>query len=79
MNLLVFYWLIFGALGLMNYALGTLSVTYSPEDGLNKQVGFIWAPTLTVLPLIVLPLYILSINNLISFWKHGALSNRPLK
>lgn len=72
MNLIIIYWLVFGALGLMNYALGTLSVTYSPEDGLNKQVGFIWAPTLTVLPLIVLPLYILSINNLILFWKDGA-------
>ncbi|MGB7241668.1 MAG: hypothetical protein WBC93_06245, partial [Sulfitobacter sp.] len=78
MNLLVSYWLVFGALGLMNYALGTLSVTYSPEDGLDKQVGFIWAPTLTVLPLIVLPLYILSINELISCWKNGARSQCAL-
>ena len=78
MNLLVSYWLVFGALGLMNYALGTLSVTYSPEDGLNKQVGFIWAPTLTVLPLVVLPLYILSVNDLISFWKNGARSQCAL-
>lgn len=77
-NLLVSYWLVFGALGLMNYALGTLSVTYSPETGLNKQVGFIWAPTLTVLPLIVLPLYILSINDLISFWKKDARSQCSL-
>lgn len=78
MNLLVSYWLVFGALGLMNYALGTLSVTHSPEDGLNKQVGFIWAPTLTVLPLVVLPLFILSVNDLISFWKNGARSQCAL-
>ena len=78
MNLLVSYWLVFGALGLMNYALGTLSVTYSPEGGLDKQVGFIWAPTLTVLPLVVLPLYILSINELISCWKNGARSQCAL-
>ena len=78
MNLLVSYWLVFGALGLMNYAFGTLSVTYSPEDGLNKQVGFIWAPTLTVLPFVVLPLYILSVNELISFWKNGARSQCAL-
>lgn len=74
MNLLILYWLVFGALGLLNYALGTLSVTYSPEADLEKQVGFIWAPTLTVLPLIVLPLYIMSINKLISFWTNGARS-----
>ncbi len=53
----------------MNYVLGTLSVTYSPQEGLDKQVGFIWAPTLTILPLIVLPTFIFFISNLNTYWR----------
>jgi hypothetical protein len=54
-NLQIAYWMVFCVLALMNYVLGTLSVTYVPQEGLVKQVGFIWAPTLTVLPLVALP------------------------
>ncbi|MEP4035575.1 hypothetical protein [Pseudophaeobacter sp.] len=69
MNLQIVYWLVFCGLGLMNYVLNTLSVTYSPIAGLDKQVGFIWAPTLSVLPLIVLPLFISSVSDLNTYWK----------
>ncbi len=69
MNLLVWYWLVFCGLGLMNYVFGTLSITYSPIKGMSKQVGFIWAPTLTFLPLVVLPLLIYCISDLITYWK----------
>ena len=69
MNLLIAYWLTFCGLGLLNYVLNTLSVTYSPIDGLDKQVGFIWAPTLTVLPLIVLPAFIFYVSELNTYWK----------
>lgn len=69
MNLLIAYWLVFCGLGLMNYVLGTLSVTYSPFDGLDKQVGFIWAPTLTVLPLVALPAFIFYVSDLNTYWK----------
>ncbi len=69
MNLLIIYWLVFCGLGLLNYVLNTLSVTYSPYDGLEKQVGFIWAPTLTVLPLIALPLFIFYVSDLNTYWK----------
>jgi len=69
MNLLISYWLVFCGLGFLNYVLGTLSVTYSPIEGLDKQVGFIWAPTLTVLPLIALPAYIYFVGNLNTYWK----------
>ena len=55
LNLQFGYLLVFCGLGLMNYVLGTLSVTYNPQEGLDKQVGFIWAPTLTILPLVALP------------------------
>ena len=69
MNLLIAYWLVFCGLGLLNYVLGTLSVTYSPVEGLEKQVGFIWAPTLTILPLVALPLYIVFVSELNTYWK----------
>ena len=69
LNLLIAYWMIFCGLGLMNYVLGTLSVTYSPQEGLDKQVGFIWAPTLTMLPLVVLPALIFFISNLNTYWR----------
>lgn len=69
MNLMIVYWLVFCGLGFMNYVLNTLSVTYSPFEGLEKQVGFIWAPTLTVLPLIALPLFIFLVSDLNTYWK----------
>ena len=69
MNLLITYWLVFCGLGLLNYVLNTLSVTYSPVVGLDKQVGFIWAPTLTVLPLVALPAFIFYVSDLNTYWK----------
>ncbi|WP_299985899.1 RcgA family putative transporter [uncultured Ruegeria sp.] len=69
MNLLITYWLVFCGLGLMNFVFNTLSVTYSPFEGLDKQVGFIWAPTLTVLPLVALPLFIYYVSELTTYWK----------
>lgn len=71
MNLLITYWLVFCGLGLLNYVLGTHSVTYSPADGLTKQVGFIWAPTLTILPIMVLPLFIFFVSDLNTYWKRA--------
>ena len=69
LNLQIAYWMVFSGLGLMNYVLGTLSVTYSPQEGLDKQVGFIWAPTLTILPLVVLPALIFFISSLNTYWQ----------
>ncbi|WP_108862285.1 RcgA family putative transporter [Ruegeria sp. Alg231-54] len=69
MNLLIVYWLVFCGLGLMNYVFNSLSVTYSPSEGLDKQVGFIWAPTLTVLPLVALPAFIYYVSELTTYWK----------
>lgn len=69
LNLLIAYWIVFSGLGLMNYVLGTLSVTYSPQEGLDKQVGFIWAPTLTILPLVALPAFIFFTSNLNTYWR----------
>ncbi|MEO1016922.1 MAG: hypothetical protein AAFY56_04435 [Pseudomonadota bacterium] len=74
MNLQIAYWMVFCVLALMNYVLGTLSVTYSPQEGLDKQVGFIWAPTLTALPLVVLPALIFFISNLNTYWRRSGRS-----
>lgn len=75
LNLQIAYWLVFCGLALMNYVLGTLSVTYNPQEGLDKQVGFIWAPTLTILPLVVLPAFIFFISNLNTYWRRVGRSN----
>lgn len=75
LNLQIAYLMVFCGLGLMNYVLGTLSVTYSPQEGLNKQVGFIWAPTLTILPLLVLPTLIFFISNMITYWRQKGRSH----
>lgn len=75
LNLQIAYWMVFCGLGLMNYVLGTLSVTYSPQEGLDKQVGFIWAPTLTILPLVVLPALIFFVSNLNTYWRRVGRSN----
>lgn len=75
LNLQIAYWLVFCGLALMNYVLGTLSVTYNPQEGLDKQVGFIWAPTLTILPLVVLPTFIFFISNLNTYWRRVGRSN----
>ncbi|MEM8775069.1 MAG: hypothetical protein AAGF53_08545 [Pseudomonadota bacterium] len=71
LNLQFGYLLVFCGLGLMNYVLGTLSVTYSPQEGLNKQVGFIWAPTLTFLPLLALPAFIFFVSNMNTYWRRA--------
>lgn len=71
LNLQFGYLLVFCGLGLMNYVLGTLSVTYSPQEGLDKQVGFIWAPTLTILPLVALPVFIFFVSNMNTYWQRA--------
>lgn len=69
LNLQFGHWMVFCGLGVMNYVLGTLNVTYSPQPGLEKQVGFIWAPTLTVLPIIALPAFVFFVSNMNTYWR----------
>jgi len=56
-------------LGVLSYIMGVHSVTYSPAVGLHKQVGFLWAPNWTVLELVILPLFLVILINLLTFWK----------
>lgn len=42
----------------MSYFLSIHSVTYIRDDGVAKQVGFLWAPNWTVLFVVFLPLFL---------------------
>lgn len=57
------------ALGFLAYITGVHNVTYSPIPGLEKQVGLFWAPNWTVLELIILPVFLILVSDLLSYWK----------
>lgn len=73
LSLQVSLWALYAGIGLLNFIFGIHSVTYSPVDGLDKQVGFLWAPTWTLLPAVLLPLYVVFVSELLTLWK----DNRP--
>jgi hypothetical protein len=57
------------ALGFFSYFLGIHSVAFGREDGVTKQVGFLWAPNWTVLFMVLMPLFFAFAGDLIVFWK----------
>lgn len=57
------------ALGFFSYFLGIHSVTFVREDGVTKQVGFLWAPNWTVLFMVFMPLFFAFAGDLLVFWK----------
>jgi hypothetical protein len=57
------------ALGFMAYILGIHSATYTREDGIVKQIGFLWAPNWTFLFMVLLPLFFALVTELLVFWK----------
>jgi hypothetical protein len=58
------------ALGFLSYFLGIHSVTYALEDGVAKQVGFLWAPNWTILFMFFMPLFFVFAGDLLAFWKN---------
>ena len=74
-SLVIFSWTIYVMIGLLNFIFGLHSITYSPFEGLDKQVGFLWAPTWTILPLIILPLFIIFFGEMLTFWR---VETRPM-
>ena len=56
-------------LGFIAYVMGVHSVTYAPREGMEKQVGFLWAPNWTILNMVLLPLYLIQVIDLLTFWK----------
>lgn len=69
LNMPALVWTGWIVIGLLAYALGVHSVTYTPIQGLEKQVGFFWAPNWTLLELVILPLFLISVMNLLALWK----------
>jgi len=63
------------ALGFMSVFLGIHSVTYTRDDGILKQVGFLWAPNWTFLFMVFLPLFFVFAVELLAYWKN---EGRPL-
>lgn len=60
------------ALGFFSYFLGIHSVTFDREDGVTKQVGFLWSPNWTILFMVFMPLFFAFAGDLVVFWKNEA-------
>ena len=58
------------ALGFFSYFLGIHSLTHVREDGVAKQVGFLWAPNWTFLFMVFMPLYFAFVTELLVVWKN---------
>ncbi|WP_226554802.1 hypothetical protein [Celeribacter naphthalenivorans] len=61
-------WTGFGVLAFLSFIAGVESVTYSPYAGMDKQIGFLWAPSWTVLPVFILPAIALLVSKILSLW-----------
>lgn len=57
------------ALQLCSYFLSVHDVTYQRDDGIAKQVGFLWAPNWTLLFIVCLPLYLALVVDQVIHWK----------
>ncbi|MEP3332303.1 hypothetical protein [Sedimentitalea sp.] len=69
LNLPVAIWACGGLLWLLVYIVGVHRVTYSPIGGLEKQVGFLWAPSWTVDRMVFIPLFVVFVSGLLNFWR----------
>ena len=56
-------------LGFVSIFLGIHSVLYTREDGVLKQVGFLWAPNWSLLFTALMPLFFAFAVELLSYWK----------
>lgn len=69
LKLSILIWATYAVNGLVNGILGILSVSYSVTPDLSKEVGFLWAPTWTVLPALILPLFIMRVSFSLTHWR----------
>lgn len=65
------------ALQLGSYFLGLQSAVHVREDGVVKQVGFLWAPNWTLLFTLLLPLFLAIVVDVLVFWRRDG-RNRAL-
>ncbi len=74
LNLPIAIWASLALLWLLTYVFGVHSVTYSPVEGVEKQVGFSWSPAWVIGEPIFLPILLILVTELLSFWKEGGRS-----
>ncbi len=58
------------ALGFLSYFFNVHSVTYARQDGVIKQVGFLWAPNWTFLFMVFMPLFFSFAVDILGFWRN---------
>jgi hypothetical protein len=58
------------ALGFMSVFLGVHSITYAEDEGVLRQVGFLWAPNWTLLFMIFMPLFLGFSREVLDYWKN---------
>ena len=71
LNLPIAIWGGLGVLWFLAFSLGVHSITYSPSDGINKQVGFIWSPGWNIGEPIFLPMFLIIVSGLLNSWKRS--------
>jgi hypothetical protein len=57
------------ALCMISYFLGVNSIVVEVEEGIEKQIGYMWSPNWTILFLCLFPMFFFSTSNILIFWK----------
>lgn len=57
-------------LGFLSFIIGIHNVKYVRADGITKQVGFLWAANWIFVFMVFLPLFLASVSELVTSWKH---------
>jgi len=66
LNLPIVVWGGLGVLWFFAFILGIHSVTYSPIEGVEKQVGLIWSPGWNIGDAIILPIFLIVVAGLLN-------------
>jgi len=69
LNLPIVVWSSASIFWFLSYIFGIHSITYSPIEGLNKQVGFFWSPSWIIGEMLLLPFVLIIVSELLAFWK----------
>jgi hypothetical protein len=69
LNLPIVVWSSGALLWFLSYIMGVHSITYSPLEGLNKEVGFFSSPSWTVGEMVFLPVFLIFVAELLTFWE----------
>lgn len=67
-NMIVLMWGFTAVMFFLSYIVGVHDVSYSPKSGLEKQVGLLWSPNWYLDKLVWLPLVVIVVSNVVTFW-----------